>query len=63
VGLVSRSASHFSYAEEDSDRNFSDFTVYFRVIPNRGTYPRFFLNMDANDMKPTKKENELFTTG
>ena len=37
-----------SYAEEDSGRNFSDFNVSVRVNPDRGTPPRFFLNMDAD---------------
>jgi len=28
--------------------NFSDFNISFRVNPDRGTPPRFFLNMDAD---------------
>ena len=36
------------YAEEDSGRNFSDFNFSVRVNPDRGTPPRFFLNMVAD---------------
>jgi len=43
-----------SFAEEDSGRNFSDFNVSFRVIPDRGTPPHFFLNMYAEWLRIKK---------